>query len=76
MTYARVFKFGNSQAICLPKEFCLNVDHVQIFRRGDEIVLREMPTNAAEIFDVLASLPDDFMSEGRQESLPQDRNNF
>jgi antitoxin VapB len=41
MTYARVFQSGNSQAIRLPKEFRLEVDRVEIFRRGEEIVLRE-----------------------------------
>jgi antitoxin VapB len=49
---------------------------VQIFRRGDEIILREVPTSAAAIFDALASLPDDFMAEGRQDSPPQDRESF
>lgn len=43
MSYARVFKSGNSQAVRLPKAFRLNVDKVLIFRRGDEIVLREQP---------------------------------
>jgi antitoxin VapB len=76
MIYARVFKSGNSQAVRLPKEFRLKVDRVQIFRRGDEIILREVPTSAAAIFDALASLPDDFMAEGRQDSLPQDRESF
>lgn len=41
MTYARIFQSGNSQAVRLPKEFRLNVDQVEIFCRGDEIVLRE-----------------------------------
>jgi len=41
MTYARVFQSGNSQAIRLPKELRLEVDRVEIFRRGEEIVLRE-----------------------------------
>ena len=46
MTYARVFQSGNSQAVRLPKEFRLNVEQVEIFRRGDEIVLREAPADA------------------------------
>ena len=73
MTYARVFQSGNSQAIRLPKEFRLEVDRVEIFRRGDEIVLREHPANAASIFDALASLPDDFMADGREDTPPQER---
>ena len=42
MATARVFRSGNSQAVRLPKEFRLKSKEVEIFRRGDEIVLREM----------------------------------
>jgi antitoxin VapB len=76
MTYARVFQSGNSQAIRLPKEFRVNADRVEIFRRGEEIILRERPANAAAIFDTLTSLPDDFMEEGREDSRPQEREDF
>lgn len=73
MTYARVFQSGNSQAVRLPKEFRLNVEQVEIFRRGDEIVLREVPANAAAVFDLLAQLPDDLFAEGRNDKPPQER---
>lgn len=73
MTYARVFQSGNSQAIRLPKEFRVNADRVEIFRRGEEIVLRERPASAAAIFDALTGLPEDFMEDGREESMPQER---
>ena len=76
MTYARVFQSGNSQAVRLLKEFRLNVDQVEIFRRGDEIVLRETPASAAVVFDLLAGLPSDFMSEGRDDTPPQEREAF
>lgn len=76
MTYARVFQSGNSQAVRLPKEFRLNVDQVEIFRQGRDIVLREVPLSAAVVFDLLASLPADFMSDGRDDTLPQDREAF
>jgi antitoxin VapB len=76
MSYARIFQSGNSQAVRLPKEFRFNVDQVQIFRRGDEVVLRECPASAAAIFDMLASLPEDFMAEGRQDDRPQEREAF
>jgi len=76
MTYARVFKSGNSQAVRLPKEFRLNVDQVEIFRRGKELVLREHPVDGGAIFDALASLPEDFMAEGREDAPPQERKSF
>ena len=73
MSYARIFQSGNSQAVRLPKEFRLNADKVEIFRRGDEIVLREIPVSASAIFDALSSLPPDFMSEVRNDTPPQER---
>lgn len=76
MTFARIFRSGNSQAVRLPKEFRFEVDQVEIFRRGDEIVLRERPANAAAIFDALAELPEDFLAEDRQDTPPQERECF
>lgn len=73
MTYARVFQSGNSQAVRLPKEFRLSVDQVEIFRLGNDIVLRQAPSNAAAVFDLLAGLPDDFMAQGRHDTPPQER---
>jgi antitoxin VapB len=76
MTLARVFQSGNSQAVRLPKEFRLAVDQVEIFRQGTDIVLRQTPTNAAAVFDLLTTLPVDFMADGREDSLPQEREAF
>ncbi len=76
MTYARVFQSGNSQAVRLPKEFRLNVEQVEIFRRGNEIILREVPANAAAVFDLLTQLPADFLAEGREDTPPQERESF
>lgn len=76
MTFARVFQSGNSQAVRLPKEFRFKSDQVEIFRQGDDIVLRERPASAVGIFDALASLPPDFMKEGRGDAAPQEREPF
>lgn len=76
MTYARVFQSGNSQAVRLPKEFRLNVDRVEIFRRGNELVLRAHPVDGGAVFDALAGLPDDFMAEGREDGQPQERGSY
>jgi antitoxin VapB len=56
MATARVFKSGNSQAVRLPKEFRVDSDELEIFRRGDEIVLREKPRGMARAFEIMASL--------------------
>jgi antitoxin VapB len=76
MTLARVFQSGNSQAVRLPKEFRFDVGQVEIFRRGDEIVLRAASVNGGVVFDSLARLPADFMQDGREDSEPQERENF
>jgi len=49
---------------------------LEIFRRGDEIVLREPTKGLGRAFKVLASLPDDFMADGRQDTPPQRREEF
>jgi antitoxin VapB len=54
MTETTVFQSGNSQAVRLPKEFRFKSKTVEIFRRGNEVVLREKPRTVREL---LASLP-------------------
>ncbi|APQ12119.1 virulence factor [Pseudomonas oryzihabitans] len=71
MAEARVFKSGNSQALRLPKEFRFESDRVEIFRRGDEIVLRELRPSAVDIFDTLAALS--LSTLERKDSPPQVR---
>jgi antitoxin VapB len=73
MTTAKVFRSGNSQAVRLPKEFRFKAKEVEVFRRGDEVVLREKPVNLARAFDLLASLPEDFDLPGRAKEVPQKR---
>ena len=73
MPYARVFQSGNSQAVRLPKKFRVNVEQVEIFRQGDDIVLRQTPPTAAAVFDLLAQLPADFVVDGPDDMPPQER---
>ena len=73
MTVARVFKSGNSQAVRLPKEFRVSAKELEIFRRGEEIVLREPAKGLSRAFELLAGLPDDFLPEGRRDTPPQER---
>lgn len=73
MKRARVFKSGNSQAVRLPKEFRFSVNDVEILRRGEEVILREPKRSLAQAFKILASMPEDFMAEGRQDRPPEER---
>jgi len=76
MPIANVVKSGDSQTICLPKEFHLTAGEVEVFRRGNEIVLREHKASAEKIFDILTSFPDDFMAGGRIDTKPQERDSL
>jgi antitoxin VapB len=60
MTTARVFKSGNSQAVRLPKEFRFESSEVEIFRRGNEIILREKRRSLTELLEKPEPWPDDF----------------
>jgi antitoxin VapB len=73
MALARIFQSGNSQAVRLPKDFRFDVDQVEIFRRGDEIVLRPVPTSATAIFDALSQLPADLLPDGRDDTPAEER---
>ncbi len=70
---AKVFKSGNSQAVRLPKEFRLKSKEVEIFRRGNDLVLREREGDMKRAFDLLASLPEDFSISDREKDHPQPR---
>lgn len=73
MASAKVFRSGNSQALRIPKEFALKGPEVEIFRRGDELVIRERPAALARAFELLAGMPDDFFPGGREDAPPQKR---
>jgi antitoxin VapB len=58
MARTRIFRSGNSQAVRIPREFRLSGTEVEIFRRGGEIVLREVrDPGLAAAFELLAELP-------------------
>ena len=76
MTTAKVFMTGRSQAVRLRKEFRFEGTEVEIFRRGDEVILREKPVTVDRLFKVLAQMPNDFYAEERVDEPPQEREEF
>ena len=76
MKTAKIFKSGNSQAVRLPKELQFDVSEVEIFRRGDEIVLRKKPRNLTRVFELLTEMSEDFMANGRRQPSMQEREPF
>jgi antitoxin VapB len=74
MTIAKVFKSGNSQAVRLPKAFRLKGKEVEIFRRGDEIVLREKKKRTlADAFNIIRSMPLDMFEDIKDTRPPEER---
>lgn len=73
MITTRVFKSGNSQAVRIPKEFQFDVEELEIFQRGEELILRKKQNDLSDVMDIFASLPDDFMENGRDDAPPQER---
>lgn len=63
LAVARVFQSGNSQAVRLPRDFRVDADELLIFRRGEDIVLREKNLKLSERLARIPSLPDDVPDE-------------
>lgn len=72
MSIARIFKSGNSQAVRLPKEFRFRTKEVEIFRRGEEVVLRESLPQLSELLIAIPPMPTDFFKGGRQDPPPDE----
>ncbi|MGD9825258.1 antitoxin [Desulfobacter sp.] len=73
MAITRVFKSGNSQAVRLPKNFSVQCSELEIFKRGDEIVLRQPSQGLERAFELLTELPGDFFFDNRVDPPPQER---
>jgi antitoxin VapB len=63
MAETTVFQSGNSQAVRLPKEFRFTSKTVEIFRRGNEVVLREKPRTLGELLDSLPPVSEEEAKE-------------
>ena len=73
---ARIFQSGNSQAVRTHKALRFEVTEVEIFKRGDEVVLKPKPKNLGVAFKLLGQMPSDFMAFSREDNLPQERESF
>lgn len=50
MQTVKVFKLGKAQAVRIPVRYRFATDEVEVFKRGDELVLRAKPETGAELF--------------------------
>ena len=73
MLSTKVFTSGNSQAIRLPKEYQVEQKELFVQKVGTTIVLfpKENPWEAFE--RSLTEFSDDFMAEGRNQPVVQER---
>jgi antitoxin VapB len=76
MRITKVFRSGNSQAVRLPKEFQFDAKEVEIYRRGEKVILRKKSNDLGRAYELLTRLPDDFMADGRKDIPPQQREDF
>jgi antitoxin VapB len=72
MATARVINWGRGQAVLLPKAFRVKCKELEIWRNGDEIVLREKKRGMERALQLLESLPSDMFPDGRRDDPPKD----
>ncbi len=73
MKMIKVFQSGHTQTVRLPKDFQFHSSEVEIFKRDNEVVLREKPKDLSEAFQLLTTISEDFFQDGRKDIPPQGR---
>ncbi len=73
MMTAKVFENGRSQAVRLPKECRFNTDEVAVNRIGDIVLLMPKTNKWNSFMQAVDMFSDDFMQDGRDGSLKQER---
>lgn len=73
MMTAKVFENGRSQAVRLPKECRFDTDEVAVNRIGDIVLLMPKTNKWGSFMQAIDMFSDDFMQDGRDGSLEQER---
>lgn len=73
MMTAKVFENGRSQAVRLPKECRFNTDEVAVNRIGDIVLLIPKTNKWSSFMQAIDMFSDDFMQDGRDGRLEQER---
>ncbi len=73
MIFTKVLQSGNSQVVRIPKEFRFYTDRVIVTRVGHALVLTPADQLATVMREGFRSVPEDFMSDGREEYIPSER---
>jgi len=72
MDTAKIFLNGRSQAVRLPKKYRFKTNQVLIFKRGDEVILKEKKESWDDFFSEKSVFGDDYLSQ-REDIHPQER---
>ena len=73
MMTAKLFENGRSQAVRLPKECRFSGDEVAVNKIGDIVILMPKENKWLGFLSSLNLFSEDFMSGGREEEIPQER---
>ncbi len=76
MRKAKIFISGNSQAVRIPQDLQFQGKEVEIIKSNNEIILREIPENLSQAYQLLTELSVDFLENGRADQAPQKRELF
>ncbi|GGK48221.1 antitoxin [Salinarimonas ramus] len=70
MATAKIVRSDHGQTVELPEGISFRSEEVEVFRRGDEVVLKERDRTLAEAFQLISDLP---LDEDRIDPPPQTR---
>lgn len=73
MMTAKLFENGRSQAVRLPKEYRFNGEEVAVNKIGDIVFLMPKENKWEGFLSSLSLFSDDFMSDGRNQPVDQER---
>ena len=73
METAKIFDNGGSQAVRLPKKYRFTSSEVFVHRLGNAVMLIPKDSAWQTFLDGLNSFSEDFMSEGRANEIPAER---
>lgn len=73
METAKIFDNGRSQAVRLPKKYRFTSSEVFVHRLGNAVMLIPKDSVWQTFLDGLNSFSEDFMSEGRANEIPAER---
>lgn len=71
MPTIKPYMIGEDQYIDLPEEFSFKGSEVEIFRNGDEVILREKPITAEQANIVIEQMPNDLLVELKEDKPPK-----